>query len=319
MKGFFLKYILGVDGGGTKTVIRITDLGGSVVAEKIAGPSNYKKTGIYTAAENLAKGIFETLQEINEEPCGAIFKSSCFGLAGLDSKKDEKICREMILNSSVAPLLDKKKTLICNDSRIGLAAGTDKKNGIMIICGTGSNCFGISEDGREAKADGWDFILGDECSGYEVGLMALRAVMRSYDKRGKETILGQHILKKLNLEDIEDLIEWAYADTFFCEKIAALAQLVCDCANLGDNVSLKILANAANEAFNTIRTVAEQLGFKSKDFDIVFVGSLFKCEKYFKDILCSRLKKVFNGISFTKLNEKPVAGAIKIALGLLEN
>ena len=314
-----MDYILGVDGGGTKTIIRITDIRGNIIAEKITGPSNFKKVDIGIAAENIVEGVFKTLHESNIETSEINFKSSCFGLAGLDSKKDEKIYREMIFDSPLVPFLDLKKTLICNDSRIGLAAGTDKKNGIMIICGTGSNCFGINEEGMEVKADGWDFILGDECSGYEVGLRALRAVMRSYDKRGRETILGQHILKKLNLEEIEDLIEWAYIDPFFCEKIAALAQIVCDCANLGDDVSTKILANAADEAFITIRTVAEQLGFKNKDFDIVFVGSLFRCERYFKNLLCEKLEKVFSGINFTKLNDKPVAGAIKIALSLLKD
>lgn len=314
-----MDYILGIDGGGTKTIIRITDIRGNIIAEKITGPSNFKKVDISIAAENIIEGVFKTLRESDIKISEVNFISSCFGLAGLDSKKDDKIYREMIFNSSLVPLLDLRKTLICNDSRIGLAAGTDKKNGIMIICGTGSNCFGINEEGTEIKADGWDFILGDESSGYEVGLRALRAVMRNYDKRGSETILGQHILKKLNLKDIEDLIEWAYIDPFFCEKIAALAQQVCDCADLGDEVSITILANAADEAFITISTVAEQLGFRKKDFDIVFVGSLFRCEKYFKNLLCSKLKKVFCGINFTKLNDKPVAGAIKIALSLLEN
>ncbi|MDD3519753.1 MAG: BadF/BadG/BcrA/BcrD ATPase family protein [Actinomycetota bacterium] len=312
-----MEYILGVDGGGTKTIIRIADIYGNIIAERITGPSNYKKVELEVAASNIIGGVFETIKDLKLENPIINFKSSCFGLAGLDSKKDEDIYKELIFNSALTPILDLKKTLICNDSRIGLAAGTDKKNGIMIICGTGSNCFGINEDGTEVKADGWDFILGDECSGYEVGLRALRAVMRDYDKRGKETILKQHILKKLNLENIEDLIEWAYIDTFFCEKIAALAQNVCDCANLGDKVSIKILSNAVNEAYIAITTVATQLGFKNKDFDIVFVGSLFRCEKYFKDLLCDKLKKVFDGINFIKLNDKPVAGAVKLALSLL--
>jgi N-acetylglucosamine kinase-like BadF-type ATPase len=314
-----LDYILGVDGGGTKTITRITDVKGCILAETITGPSNYKKVKLSVALKNIVEGVVQSIYSFNSDGTNISFKSSCFGLAGLDSNKDEAIYKDMILRSQIAKMLDLNKTIICNDSRIGLAAGTDKKNGIMIICGTGSNCFGINEDGIEIKADGWDFILGDECSSFEVGLRALKAVMRDFDKRGRKTILKERILEKLNLSSIEDLIEWAYIDPFYSEKVASLAQVVGDSAELGDMISQKILSNAAKEAFITIKTVAMQLGFKNKDFDIVFVGSLFKCEKYFKNLLCEKLIKTFPGINFTKLNDKPVAGAIKLALNLLKD
>ena len=314
-----MDYILGVDGGGTKTITRITDVKGCILAETITGPSNYKKVKLSVALKNIVEGVVQSIYSFNSDGTNISFKSSCFGLAGLDSNKDEAIYKDMILRSQIAKMLDLNKTIICNDSRIGLAAGTDKKNGIMIICGTGSNCFGINEDGIEIKADGWDFILGDECSSFEVGLRALKAVMRDFDKRGRKTILKERILEKLNLSSIEDLIEWAYIDPFYSEKVASLAQVVGDSAELGDMISQKILSNAAKEAFITIKTVAMQLGFKNKDFDIVFVGSLFKCEKYFKNLLCEKLIKTFPGINFTKLNDKPVAGAIKLALNLLKD
>ncbi len=314
-----MDYILGVDGGGTKTITRITDVKGCILAETITGPSNYKKVKLSVALKNIVEGVVQSIYSFNSDGTNISFKSSCFGLAGLDSNKDEAIYKDMILRSQIAKMLDLNKTIICNDSRIGLAAGTDRKNGIMIICGTGSNCFGINEDGIEIKADGWDFILGDECSSFEVGLRALKAVMRDFDKRGRKTILKERILEKLNLSSIEDLIEWAYIDPFYSEKVASLAQVVGDSAELGDMISQKILSNAAKEAFITIKTVAMQLGFKNKDFDIVFVGSLFKCEKYFKNLLCEKLIKTFPGINFTKLNDKPVAGAIKLALNLLKD
>jgi len=142
--------------------------------------------------------------------------------------------------------------------------------------------------------------------------------MRYFDKRGKKTILKERILERLNLDTIEDLIEWAYIDPFYSEKVASLAQVVSDSAESGDIVSQKILSNAVKEAFLTVKTVAIQLGFKNKDFDIVFVGSLFRCEKYFKDLLCKKLIKVFPAINFTELKDKPVAGAIKLALNILK-
>jgi len=84
----------------------------------------------------------------------------CFGLAGNESEEDTKIYKEIIFNNVIERYLDRNKIIIGNDTRIGLAAGSDSKNVIMIICGTGSNCFGINEEGKEVKVNGWDFILG---------------------------------------------------------------------------------------------------------------------------------------------------------------
>ena len=63
------------------------------------------------------------------------------------------------------------------------------KNGIIIICGTGSNCYGINEEGMHAKTTGWDYILGDEGSGTSMGFKTLRAIMKAYDGRGPQTML----------------------------------------------------------------------------------------------------------------------------------
>ena len=126
----------------------------------------------------------------------------CFGLAGNESEEDTKIYKEIIFNDVIERYLDRNKIIICNDTRIGLAAESDSKNGIIIICGTGSNCFGINEEGKEAKVNGWYYILGDEGSGYEVGLKALKALMKAYDGRGKSTLLSETILEDLNIKNI---------------------------------------------------------------------------------------------------------------------
>jgi len=139
------------------------------------------------------------------------------------------------------------------DTRIGLAAGSDSKNGVMIICGTGSNCFGVNEEGKEAKVNGWDYILGDEGSGYEVGTKALRALMKAYDGRGESTLLSKTILEDLNIKNVSELIRWAYGDPFFKDKIAAIAKTVCRTAEIGDKVSIKILK--AEEALVSVVTV----------------------------------------------------------------
>jgi N-acetylglucosamine kinase-like BadF-type ATPase len=309
-----LDYILGVDGGGTKTVIRITDISGNILSEIVTGAGNYKSAGVFAAKANITEGILEAISEIKDGPGDIFFKSSCFGLSGLDSEPDRDIFKKIIFNNKIKKLLNPDKIIICNDSRIGLAAGTENKNAIMIICGTGSNCFGINEEGEEAKANGWDFILGDEGSAYEIGVKALRAIMRAFDKRGKKTLLTQTILKDLNLRNIQDLIDWCYNIPFSSERFAALTKTVCNTAELGDRISIKLLKDEAKEALTSISVVAKRLKLTNREFDIVFVGSVFRCERYFKQILTDKLKEKFPKISFAPLKDKPVSGAIKMAI-----
>jgi len=184
----------------------------------------------------------------------------------------------------------------------------------MIICGTGSNCYGINEKGEEAKASGWDYILGDEGSGYNIGIKALRTIMREYDGRGESTILSKTILEDLNIKDISELIKWTYSEPFPKEKIAAVAETVCKTAKMGNRISIKILEAEANEAVISVEAVANKLNLRNKEFDLVLVGSVFKCEKYFKAILIKKLKEKFEKIDFKPLTKKPVRGAIRLTI-----
>ncbi|MHB1348056.1 MAG: BadF/BadG/BcrA/BcrD ATPase family protein, partial [Candidatus Humimicrobiaceae bacterium] len=280
----------------------------------ITGAGNYKSVGIAVAEANITEGIFRAIRQIKSNSDVIFFSSSCFGLSGFDSEQDGEIFKNIIFNNKIKKMLNPDKIIYCNDSRIGLAAGTENKNAIMIICGTGSNCFGINEEGEEAKANGWDFILGDEGSAYEIGVKALRAMMRAFDNRGRKTLLTQTILNELKVKDIQGLIDWCYNMPFSSERFAALTKTVCDTAMLGDKLSIKLFKDEAEEALISISVVAKKLKLANRQFDIVFVGSVFRCEKYFKQVLTEKLMKKFPKIFFAPLKDKPVSGAIKMAL-----
>jgi N-acetylglucosamine kinase-like BadF-type ATPase len=309
-----MEYILGVDGGGTKTTVQIARISGEKVTQAVSGASSCKSVGVDKAIENLNAGVFGAIKNLEESLEDIYFVSSCFGFAGNIIEEDSKIYREIVFNKKLKNYLNQEKSLIFNDTRIGLEAGSDSKNKIILIAGTGSNCFGINEKGKQARATSWDYILADEGSGYEVGLKALRAVMRDYDGRGKKTLLSKIILEELNLKDILSLNKWVYGRPFSKDRIGSLAKTVCMTAEMGDKKSIDILTEEVEEAVISVVTVTHKLGFKNRDFDLVFVGGLFKCKKYFKDILISRLIENFPGINFKPLVANPAEGAIKLAI-----
>ncbi|HEY4662190.1 MAG TPA: BadF/BadG/BcrA/BcrD ATPase family protein [Candidatus Humimicrobiaceae bacterium] len=313
-----MKCILGVDGGGTKTTVQIADVRGKAVTQVVSGASSYKSVGTSRAIENLNKAVFNAIKNLKTSK-DVYFISSCFGFAGNDAEEDCKTYTEIVFNNKLGSHLDPKRTIICNDTRIGIEVGSEKKNKIIIIAGTGSNCLGINEDGKKVRASGWDYILADEGSGYSIGLKALKAVMRAYDGRGKKTMLSKTILEELNLKKVLDLVRWAYDGPFSKVMIGTLAKGVCKTAKMGDEVSINILAEEACEAAVSVITVADKLGFTSKDFDLIFAGSLFNCKEYFKNILMRRVKEDFPKVNFIPMIKNPVEGAIKLAVEKLKD
>lgn len=313
-----MEYILGVDGGGTKTTVQVTDTKGRVITQVVSGASSYKSVGVSKAIENLNMAVFNAVKNLKTSE-NVYFISSCFGFAGNDAEEDAKTYKGIVFNNELRDCLNPEKTIICNDTRIGIEAGSENKNKIIVIAGTGSNCLGINEDDDEVGASGWDYILADEGSGYSAGLKALKAVMRAYDGRGEKTLLSRTILKELNLRKVLDLVKWAYGEPFSKVKIGALAKTVCTTAEMGDKVSIDILTEEVEEAAISVITVANKLGFKNKNFDLILVGGLFKCEKYFKNVLKKKLKDNCPKIKFMPPVKNPVEGAIKLAMGRLKD
>ncbi|MFO7928442.1 MAG: BadF/BadG/BcrA/BcrD ATPase family protein [Candidatus Humimicrobiaceae bacterium] len=306
-----MDYILGVDGGGTKTIARITGTKGNTLAQKEAASSNYHSVGLKKATKNLNDAVFSCIETMGEN---VRFISSCFGFAGYNTEEEGKYYKKIVFNDRLSSYLNKDKVRIFNDTRVGLAAGSDKENKLILIAGTGSNCIGVNEDGMQAKANGWDYILADEGSGYSIGLKALRAVARSYDGRGDKTLLYNMVIEKLNLDSFDELVQWTYQQPFSKDRIGSLSKIVCAAAQKGDRVSQKILHEEADEAIITATTVIKKLGIGKKDFDLVLVGGNFKCEEFFKNIITEDLKSKYKNINFVVSKQEPVHGAIKLAI-----
>lgn len=309
-----MKLILGVDGGGSKTLAKVKELATQKSAEFESGSSDYKSVGIQKAKNNINVAVLNAIKKLNLSLNieGVKIDSSCFGLSGYDCSSDYNIYRRIVFNKELKKILLVKKTFICNDTRIGLIVGSNNKNSVIIVCGTGSTCFGMNEDREEARVNGWDYILGDQGSGYIIGLKSLQALMKFYDGRDKATKLKDTIFEQLNINDISSLVNWVY-NPFLKEKISSLAIAVEKTAELGDKVSIDILKFEALEALKSIKTVVNRLKIGQKYFDCILAGSIFNCEKFFKSIIVKKLFECYPNINIKHLDKKPVEGALIIA------
>lgn len=130
--------------------------------------------------------------------------------------------------------------------------------GILLVSGAGSVALGRSERGRVARVGGWGSLLGDEGSGYAVGLEALRRVLRTVDGRGPATGLRDAVMGALGLADPGELVVWAHDATK--GDIAGLVPVVAAGAGAGDAVAGEILVSAVEDLEGHVLTLLQTLG-----------------------------------------------------------
>ena len=191
--GGMTRYVLGIDGGGTKTQAAIVDETGHVRGVGLGGPSNYDDIGANRARANIAQAVTAACAPAGCEP--APFAAAFLGLAGIVSPADRAVVQGIAADLRLAPL---DRVGVDHDCRIALAGGLSGRPGIVLIAGTGSSCYGRNAAGGDWRAGGWGSQIGDEGSGYWLGLHALQSAVRAYDGRGPATRLEADVRRVLD-------------------------------------------------------------------------------------------------------------------------
>lgn len=249
--------ILGIDGGGSKTRALVADRDGAVLGVGVAASSNYQSVGFESAVAALEAAMNAALRAAGY-PLAMRFTSICLGLAGVDRDEDRRRFEAWIAARGLA-----ERWAVVNDAELVLAAGTPEGWGVALICGTGSICFGKGRDGRRARAGGWGYLLGDEGSGYDIAVRALRLATQTADGRADARALLQTILAAWSLDDPTQLISVVYRPETTRATIADLARHVIALAATGDPHAAAVIADAACELGRLIAAVVRHLDLES--------------------------------------------------------
>lgn len=249
-----MSYLIGVDGGGSKTTALIAGMDGDILGRGSSASSNYRTVGIQNACASLDEALRAAFADATLPPEAGRVRMACFGLAGIDRPGDQAPLQAWVERHWPGMPFE-----FVSDARLVLAAGTPEGWGIEVICGTGSIVYGRDPDGMMARAGGWGYLLGDEGSGYDIGLTALRCVARAADGRGPQTMLTELILAHWSLRSANDLIGYVYRPQVSETGIAALAVLVESAARQGDSVAQNILQQAGRELAMAVQVVSRRL------------------------------------------------------------
>ena len=246
--------ILGIDGGGSRSCAVLADETGQVLGRGTSGPGNYHNLGVEAVKANLAEAVRQAWRRADLAPRRA--DAAFFGLGSIVCQEDRDVIHGIAEELEIAP---KDAIGVDHDLRVALAGGLAGRPGIVLIAGTGSSCYGRTEDARCWRAGGWGPVLDDRGSGYDLGRRAMIAAVRDLDGRLEPTVLRQRVLDVLGLDDMQKIMFRVDGQGLSRREIAALACMVTAAAEQGDAVARAIIHEGADQLALMIRTVADAL------------------------------------------------------------
>lgn len=268
-----MKYVIGVDGGGTKTEASAYDSNGKAMITSIKGFANLLNNK-EIALDNIVSAIREIIDRFGTNDLSGVY----LGIAGSEVGENAKIISDKIKNEL------KIDSIVMNDSEIALKAMLKGNDGILTIAGTGSVAFGINNN-ITSKCGGWGNLLGDEGSGYSIAIDSIKRMIFEEEHSIPQSELTKKIMIKLGIKSVDEITDFVYSSTK--DEIASLTPIVARLGEVGDKIAYEILINEGVELAKTVENVYKKLKFES--CSIALVGGVIReakvVRKAFEDYL----------------------------------
>jgi len=299
--------VLGIDGGGTKTVAWLARPGErqptEVVGRGRAGPGNLRAAGAAAALQALARAVDAAFADAGLT--ASRVRSACLGLAGADRAEEHALVQAWARQRDLA-----ERVRIVHDALPVLYGGTPEGCGIALISGTGSFAFGRNAAGQTARCGGWGYLIGDEGSGYAIALAGLQAAARAIDGRGPRTLLLPDFLQSLGLQGPEELVPALYAGPIDRSRIAEQAHVVFTAAAQRDAVAMQIINRAAADLAELVTVLAERLQLSRGALRLALAGGVLLHQQSFRAGVLAAA-----GVEADRaaIVPEPVAGAVLLA------
>jgi N-acetylglucosamine kinase-like BadF-type ATPase len=339
-----MRYVLGIDGGGSKTTCLAADEQGRLVGFGIGGPINTNYVLRQRAVKSLTRAVSAALKQ-----------------AGLRGEQIETVC----MSAPVAPDAAEEAMNGLGITKVNWAAEgetprwaarfwIDGHVGVTVDAGTGSLARGWSRDGKEAGAGGWGATLGDEGSGYWISLKAMAAALQAYDGRIQETMLADSVLEHFGMSDVLDMVfrvsqglvrttdtdqvaiapdsglesgekgevsasgvllrKHAAIEPLSRYQVATLCPVVVRSARQGDWKAVEILKEAGHELGRLGLAVIKRLSMEKDHFAVVPFGGVFGAGDFVLDPFRETILAIAPHAKVVRPKYEPMVGAVLLAL-----
>jgi N-acetylglucosamine kinase-like BadF-type ATPase len=300
------RFIMGIDGGATKTLAAVLDLQSGALHFAHGGPSNEDAVGAKVAVQALLEVADQAIERagIGHDALAR----AVLAVAGTDT---DAIARQVRAART-------DNWIVVNDVVAAWAAATGAKPGIGAISGTGSNVFGVGPQGLPWRAGGWGHLLGDEGSGYWFGLQSIKAALHDRESSGPETALSDAVMSFFGVATVEALAAHVYSKPLTKSEIAAFATETARVAEGGDPVARELYELGSRELAAQVAVVVARTGLAGngsgdEPFPVGLIGSVFKAGALFVAPLTAAIRRSAPRAQVSVVEMAPAGGSLLLA------
>jgi N-acetylglucosamine kinase-like BadF-type ATPase len=292
-------FILGIDGGGTKTHAVVVDISGNILATAANSGANWERTGI-NATEVILKDIIHSVLDLIDSTTEDIVAAT-FALAGIDWESDLDLFIPVAKSLNLGD-----KAIFANDSIAALFAGSPNGIGCVSIAGTGGKTSGRNQM-QTIQTMGMD--LGEGGGAGQLVSLALDYIARIYHGTEKPSELTQLILEESGFTDESELFKAVARKAFRLNE--EIAPKIFSLATKGDSGAITVTTLVATQHANDVVAMINRLGLANTEVPVIRAGGLHTagCETFdqtFEKLLHSAHPDAVSKV----LNIPPVYGAV---------
>jgi N-acetylglucosamine kinase-like BadF-type ATPase len=262
-----MQFVLGVDGGNTKTIVLVARLDGTIMGTGRGPGCDIYRCGEEDALAHLSKVVTVALAQAGA--ASGDVAAGVFSLAGADWPEDIDFLQDALRSRGLAHSIS-----VVNDAMGALRAGSPDGTGISIVCGTGAATGARSADGRIWHSSWWQRTQGSE----ELAHRVLEAVYRSELGIDPPTTLTQRALRVFGLASVESIL---YQLTARHQQrpigyVGKLSRALIEEAQRGDEVASQIVRQHGSALADYGLAAARKVGLEGNPYPLVLAGSVIR-------------------------------------------
>lgn len=303
--------IAGVDGGNSKTDVVLATAEGELLGWVRTGGSNPQAIGL-AATNRLIRGALGSLL-ISAHRASAEISVLSLCMAGIDTPRDAEAVRTALREKGSPRVAQRIATR--NDSEAGLRVATSNGVGIALVGGAGVNAIGVNERGVDARFAALGEISGDFGGGSGIAVAGIGAAVRAEELRGPKTDLTRAILLATEYASLRRLLDAILDGEFDQTKIGALAHVVLEQSELGDQVAREIESRMIHHLVAYATAAQLRAPIRARPIPIVLIGGTLNAPlRGYQRRIRAALKAALPAIEVRPVPEAPALGALLYAL-----